>query len=323
MYLGAAQRNARPIATPGNATGEVGTDPSAAGPTLPVVTPVPDITRLGVVGCGVMGSGIAEVSARAGLDVVVCEASQQLAEAGEERVRRSLARAVEAEKLAEEERSAALERLRFVADFAALSDRQLVLEAVPEDPSTKATVLARLDSVLPEDAVIGTNTSSMPITRLARATERPGRVLGVHFFNPVPVQPLVEVIPSLLTEEAVAGTVASFVSERLGKTVVRSKDRAGFLVSALLIPYLLSAIRMYESGFATAEAIDAGMEKGCAHPMGPLRLCDLIGLDTVKAIADTLHDEFKEPLYGPPPLLLRMVEAGWLGRKSGRGFYTY
>ena len=312
MYLGAASRNACPTATPRDATSA-----------LPVVTPVPDITQVGVVGCGVMGSGIAEVSARAGLDVVVCEASQQLAAEGEERVRRSLARAVEGGKLAEEARSAALERLRFVADFAALSDLQLVLEAVPEEPSTKATVLARLDSVLREDAVIGTNTSSMPIIRLARATERPGRVLGVHFFNPVPVQPLVEVIPSLLTEEAVADSVASFVSERLGKTVVRSKDRAGFLVSALLIPYLLSAIRMYESGFATAEAIDAGMEKGCAHPMGPLRLCDLIGLDTVKAIADTLHDEFKEPLYGPPPLLLRMVEAGWLGRKSGRGFYTY
>jgi 3-hydroxybutyryl-CoA dehydrogenase len=280
-------------------------------------------TRVAVVGCGVMGSGIAEVSARAGLDVLVCEANEQLAERGAERVRHSLERAVRGGKLSEADKSAALARLRFAADLAGLSDRQVVFEAVPEDPQTKAAVLARIDAVLPTGAVIGTNTSSMPIIRLARATKRPERVLGVHFFNPVPVQPLVEVIPSLQTDESVVDTVISFVRDQLGKTAICSKDRAGFVVSALLIPYLLSAIRMYESGFGTAEAIDTGMEKGCAHPMGPLRLCDLIGLDVVKAIADTLFDEFKEPLYGPPPLLLRMVEAGWLGRKSGRGFYTY
>lgn len=280
-------------------------------------------TRVAVVGCGVMGSGIAEVCARAGLDVLVCEANEQLAEKGAERVRRSLERAVAGGKLSDADRSAALARLRFVADLAELSDRQLVFEAVPEEPQTKAAVLAHIGSVLPEGAIIGTNTSSMPITRLSRATKRPERALGVHFFNPVPVQPLVEIIPSLLTDGAVVDAVASFVGDQLGKATIYCKDRAGFLVSALLIPYLLSAVRMYESGFGTAEAIDTGMEKGCAHPMGPLRLCDLIGLDVVKAIADTMYEEFKEPLYGPPPLLARMVDAGWLGRKTGRGFYTY
>jgi 3-hydroxybutyryl-CoA dehydrogenase len=199
-----------------------------------------------------------------------------------------------------------------------------VVEAVSEDPALKVTAFRRLDDVVKSrEAVLASNTSSIPIMKLATVTSRPEQVVGLHFFNPVPVLPLVEVVPSLMTSDDTTEVVREFATDVLGKHVIRSQDRAGFVVNALLIPYLLSAIRMLESGFATAEDIDTGMVHGCAHPMGPLALADLIGLDTTMAVAESMYTEFKEPLYAPPPLLSRMVEAGLLGRKTGRGFHGY
>jgi 3-hydroxybutyryl-CoA dehydrogenase len=280
--------------------------------------------KIGVVGCGLMGSGIAEVSARNGLDVVVVEADEPAVQAGEARVSGSLAQAVRRGKLTEDEREETFARIDFSFDFDALADRDLVVEAVPEIEPLKLSTFQKIDKVVRDhDAVLASNTSSIPIMKLAMATDRPEQVIGIHFFNPVPVLPLVELVPSLLTSPAVVETAASFASERLGKHVIESQDRAGFVVNALLIPYLLSAIRMLESGFATAEHIDEGMVRGCAHPMGPLALADLIGLDTVMAVAVSMYEEFKEPLYAPPPMLSRMVDAGLLGRKSGRGFHQY
>jgi 3-hydroxybutyryl-CoA dehydrogenase len=282
------------------------------------------IDRVGVVGAGLMGSGIAEVCARAGLDVIVREVDDRSLEAGRERIERSLARAVGAGKLDGAERDAALGHLRFTTELGDLADRQLVVEAVVEDEAAKVEVFSQLDEVVEDPgAVLASNTSSIPIMKLAMATRRPASVVGIHFFNPVPVLDLVELVPSLLTADETVAAADRFASEQLGKHVIRSKDRAGFVVNALLIPYLLSAIRMLESGFATADDIDAGMVQGCAHPMGPLALADLIGLDTTMAVAQSLYEEFKEPLYAPPPLLSRMVDAGLLGRKTGRGFYTY
>ncbi|WP_420708391.1 3-hydroxybutyryl-CoA dehydrogenase [Streptomyces sp. ERV7] len=282
------------------------------------------IQRVGVVGGGQMGSGIAEVCARAGLDTVVCEADATAARAARERLARSLDRAVERGKATRAERDDALARLVFSGSLDDLADRQLVVEAVPEDPALKAEVFAALDKAVEDpDAILATNTSSVPVMRLGMATGRADRVVGLHFFNPVPVMPLVEVVPSLHTSAHTLSRVEEFAASVLGRTTVRSQDRAGFVVNALLVPYLLAAVRMAESGFATAADIDTGMERGCAHPMGPLRLADLIGLDTVAAIADSLYAEFKEPLYAPPPLLQRMVEAGLLGRRSGRGFHRY
>ena len=283
-----------------------------------------DITRLGVVGCGLMGSGIAEVLARADLDVIVGEVSAEAAEAGRVRIAESLDRGVRRGKLTAEARDSALARLRFTHDLGDFADRQLVIEAVAERPETKRAIFAALDRALDDpDAIIATNTSSIPVIDLAASISRPERVVGMHFFNPVPVQRLVELIPTQLTSSDVAATVAGFATETLGKTVVRARDRSGFVVNALLIPYLVSAVRMLESGFASAEDIDNGMVLGCAHPMGPLRLLDLIGLDTAESIAESMFEEFKEPLYAPPPLLRRMVAAGLLGRKTGRGFYSY
>ncbi|MFC9386986.1 3-hydroxybutyryl-CoA dehydrogenase [Streptomyces venezuelae] len=282
------------------------------------------LDRVGVVGCGLMGSGIAEVCARAGLDVVVAERDGGAARAGRLRITASLDRGVRSGKLAAEDRDDVLSRLRFTDDLAALADRGLVVEAVAEHRDVKAATLAAVDRHLAlDDAVIASNTSSIPIIDLAAATERPESVIGLHFFNPVPVQRLVEVVPTQLTADTVTEQVSAFAAERLGKTVVRARDRSGFVVNALLVPYLLSAVRMLESGFASAEDIDHGMVLGCAHPMGPLRLLDLIGLDTAHAIADSMYEEFKEPLYAPPALLRRMVAAGTLGRKTGRGFYSY
>jgi 3-hydroxybutyryl-CoA dehydrogenase len=283
-----------------------------------------EFERVGVVGCGLMGSGIAEVCARAGADVVVRETDEEVLRAGRARVEQSLGRAVRSAKLTEDEREAALARLTFTSDWGAMADRELVVEAVTEDAAAKVAVYRELDRVLTDaDAVLASNTSSIPIMKLAMATQRPGQVIGIHFFNPVPVLRLVELVTSLLTAEETARRAEAFVTDRLGKRVIRSQDRAGFVVNALLIPYLLSAIRMFESGFASREDIDTGMIEGCAHPMGPLALADLIGLDTTMAVALSLYDEFKEPLYAPPPLLSRMVEANLLGRKTGRGFYDY
>jgi len=218
----------------------------------------------------------------------------------------------------------ALARTVFTGSLDDLADRQLVIEAVIENPDAKTEVFAALDKIIEDPAaVLATNTSSLPVMRLGMATSRADRVVGLHFFNPVPVLPLAEVVTSLHTSAATVTAAEDFAGRVLGKTVIRSQDRAGFVVNALLVPYLLSAIRMAESGFATAGDIDAGMELGCAHPMGPLKLADLIGLDTVASIAESLYAEFREPLYAPPPLLQRMVEAGLLGRKTGRGFHTY
>ncbi|MGW6991432.1 3-hydroxybutyryl-CoA dehydrogenase [Streptomyces sp. NPDC054946] len=285
---------------------------------------IASIHRVGVVGGGLMGAGIAEVCARAGLDTVVAESDGAAARAARERVAVSLERAVQRGKLDRISAEDALARLVFTGDLEDLADRQLVIEAVTEDPETKTEVFAALDKIVADpEAILATNTSAIPIMRLGMATGRADRVVGLHFFNPVPVLPLVELVASLHTSRDTLDTVQAFARDVLGKTVVRSQDRAGFVVNALLIPYLLSAVRMAESGFAAPEDVDAGMELGCAHPMGPLKLADLIGLDTVAAIAESLYEEFKEPLYAPPPLLQRMVQAGLLGRKSGRGFHTY
>lgn len=282
------------------------------------------IRRVGVVGGGQMGAGIAEVCARAGLDTVVCEADDLAARAAAERVAVSLERAVQRGKLDRISAEDALARMVFTGSLDDLADRQLVVEAVVEDTTAKTEIFATLDKVVEDhEAILATNTSSIPVMRLGMATRRADRVLGLHFFNPAPVLPLVEVVSSLHTAAGAVAVVADFATHTLGKTVVRAQDRAGFVVNALLVPYLLSAIRMTESGFATAADVDAGMELGCAHPMGPLKLADLIGLDTVASIAASLYEEFKEPLYAPPPLLQRMVEAGLLGRKSGRGFHLY
>ena len=283
-----------------------------------------EIERVGVVGSGLMGAGIAEVCARAGLDVVVSEVDAGAAEAGLQRLTASLDRGVRSGKLTEDDRDAALDRVHYTTELAEMVDRQLVVEAVVESEEAKVDVFRTLDDVVADpDAILASNTSSIPIMKLGIATKRPEQVIGIHFFNPVPVLRLVELVTSLMTSPATISAASDFATDVLGKKVIRSQDRAGFVVNALLIPYLLSAIRMMESGFATAEDIDTGMVEGCNHPMGPLHLTDLIGLDTTLAVAQSLYEEFKEPLYAPPPMLSRMVEAGLLGRKSGRGFYDY
>jgi 3-hydroxybutyryl-CoA dehydrogenase len=283
------------------------------------------IERLGVVGGGIMGAGIAEVGARAGLEVVLVEADTGAAERARERVVRSVHKAVQRGKVEAADAEDALERVVVSDTMTALRDRQLVVEAVVEDKATKLGVFRRLAEVVEDDdAILASNTSSIPIVELGTATgDRADHVLGVHFFNPVPVLKLVEIIPSLLTAPEVTRRATDFAAGRLGKDPISAPDRAGFTVNALLIPYLLSAIRMLEQGLATAEDIDKGMVEGCAHPMGPLALADLIGLDTVMGIAETLHAEHREQLFAPPPLLQRLVAAGLLGRKSGRGLYSY
>ncbi|MGK5520952.1 3-hydroxybutyryl-CoA dehydrogenase [Micromonospora sp. URMC 107] len=282
------------------------------------------IRRIGVVGCGVMGAGVAETCARAGLDVLVAVSRPASVAPGRARLTASLDRAVGRGKLSEADRDAALARVSFTADLADFADRQLVIEAASEQESIKLDVFATLDKVVEdEDAILGSNTSSLPIVKLGGVTARPEQVVGIHFFNPAPVLPLVEVVGSVRTDARTVETVDAFVTEVLGKQVVRAKDRAGFVVNALLIPYLLSAVRMVESGMASVADIDKAMTLGCAHPMGPLRLVDLIGLDIVAAISESLYREFREPHYSPPPLLARMVAGGMLGKKCGRGFYEY
>jgi 3-hydroxybutyryl-CoA dehydrogenase len=271
-----------------------------------------------------MGAGIAEVSARAGVDVLVYETTEVLTAAGRNRIVKSVERGVSAGKITERERDAAVAKLKFTTDLAELADRQLVIEAIVEDEDVKTGIFAELDRVITDpNAVLASNTSSIPIMKLAAATASPGRVLGLHFFNPVPVLPLVELVSTLVTDNAAAARTEEFASAVLGKQVVRCSDRSGFVVNALLVPYLLSAIRMIEAGFATVEDVDKAVVAGLSHPMGPLRLSDLVGLDTLKLIADKMFEELKDPQYGAPPLLLRMVEAGLLGKKSGKGFYSY
>jgi 3-hydroxybutyryl-CoA dehydrogenase len=282
------------------------------------------IERVGVVGCGQMGAGIAEVCARGGVDTVVREVDAATAERGRDKLLKSFDRAVARGRMTEDDREASVARLSFTTDLGDLADRQLVIEAIVENEPMKVDVFSTLDRVVEDEhAILASNTSSIPIMKLGIATRRPEQVVGIHFFNPVPVLKLVELVTSLMTADSTLESARSFVTERLDKLVIRSQDRAGFVVNALLIPYLLSAIRMMESGFATADDIDNGMVEGCNHPMGPLHLTDLIGLDTTLAVAQSMYEEFKEPLYAPPPMLSRMVEAGLLGRKAGRGFYDY
>jgi len=279
--------------------------------------------RVGVIGGGLMGSGIAEVCARSGVDVTVVEADDERAQRARDAIERSLARALRSGKLDEDGRTAALERLAVTATFDDLEGADAAIEAVIENEQLKRDVFRRLDALLPDAQFLASNTSSVPIMKLGAETKHPGRVLGMHFFNPVPVLPLVELVTSIMTEPETVDAVREFAEGTLGKQCIDSQDRAGFVVNALLIPYLLSAIRMYESGFASKEDIDQGMVLGCAHPMGPLRLSDLIGLDTLLAVSESLYDEFRDPASVAPALLNRMVEAGLLGRKSGRGFYDY
>jgi 3-hydroxybutyryl-CoA dehydrogenase len=279
--------------------------------------------HVGVVGSGIMGAGIAEVAARSGCDVVVREVTAELADAGRARIAASLERGVTRGKLAAADRDATLGRIRTTTSLDDLADRDLVIEAVVEDEPTKTALYRELSAVVRPDCVLASNTSSIPISRLAAAAHGPERVLGMHFFNPVPVLPLVELVPSLRTGQSTVDAAREFAEDRLGKKTVLCKDRAGFVVNALLVPYLLAAIRMVEAGVATAEDVDTAMVAGANHPMGPLALTDLIGLDTTAAVAASMYEEFKEPLYAAPPLLLRMVEAGLLGRKSGHGFFSY
>jgi 3-hydroxybutyryl-CoA dehydrogenase len=280
------------------------------------------IERVAVLGGGLMGSGIAEVASAAGLSVVVREVDEGASAAASARVQQSLGRAVSRGKVSEETAEAALERIAFTVHLHELADVDLVVEAVPEDVRLKTAVLAEAAEVVEPNAVIASNTSSIPIAQLAAAVPDPTRVLGLHFFSPVPVMGLVEVVVALDTSAETLAAGKAFV-ERIGKTAIETKDRSGFIVNMLLVPYLMAAVRMYEDGFATREAIDEGMRLGCGHPMGPLTLCDFIGLDVLYSVCDSLYEEFKRSEYAPPPLLKRMVASGRLGRKTGRGFYEY
>lgn len=277
---------------------------------------------MGIIGCGLMGSGIAETVARAGQTVVFLEASEELVERGRNRIETSTLRAVERGRLETAERDTLLGRISGTTDVHELADVDLVIEAATEDHDTKVGMFRRLDEVTKPEVILASNTSSIPIADLGAATSRPDKVLGMHFFNPVPVMGLIELVRAITTSEDTVEFGRAY-GVALGKTTVESRDRAGFIVNALLIPYLNGAIRMLEDGFATREDIDTAIHLGLNHPMGPLQLIDLIGLDTHLFIANVLFEEFKEPTFAPPPLLRRMVTAGRLGRKVGRGFYDY
>ena len=277
---------------------------------------------VGIVGAGFMGSGIAESAARAGVQVTLFEPNSAALERSQDRIRASLHRAVSAGKVASAAAADTLARLLWSDDPAPLADAELVVEAVTEDPAVKGPIFQMLDALVPEQATLASNTSSIPIAELASWTRHPGRVIGLHFFSPVPVMKLVEVVVALdSAPEAVAHAEA--FAAAIGKTSIRTKDRSGFIVNMLLVPYLMAAVRMYEEGFSTREDIDQGMRLGAGHPMGPLTLCDFIGLDVLYAVCDSLYEEFKRAEYAPPPLLKRMVVAGHHGRKTGRGFYEY
>jgi 3-hydroxybutyryl-CoA dehydrogenase len=277
---------------------------------------------VGVVGAGFMGSGIAESAARAGIGVVVYEPEQPALDQSRARIEQSVARAVSGGKVSNDDGRALVERISWTDKLEDLAPAQLVVEAIIEDVEIKRGVFARLDEVAADARVVASNTSSIPIATLAAATKNPERVCGLHFFSPVPVMRLVEVVIGLDSSEQTIGAADSFAGQ-IGKTAIHTKDRSGFIVNMLLVPYLMAAVRMFEDGFASREDIDEGMKLGCGHPMGPLTLCDFIGLDVLYAVCDSLYEEFKQPEYAPPPLMKRMVAGGRLGRKSGRGFYEY
>jgi 3-hydroxybutyryl-CoA dehydrogenase len=280
-----------------------------------------DIRHVGVVGCGLMGSGIAEVLARAGADVTYVEGSDDLVARGRASIERSVGKAVERGKLDPAGAEALLGRIRGVTDLTGLDGSDLVIEAATEDVEAKLAIFRTLGEVARPEVVLASNTSSIPIVQLAVASERPDRVVGMHFFNPPPVMALLELTPALTTSDETLALVRGYGTDVLGKTCVQAKDHAGFIVNRLLVPYLFDAIRLYDQDFATAEDIDTAIRLGLGHPMGPLALMDLIGLDTMLSIGEVLHAEFREERYAPPPLLRRMVAAGRLGRKAGGGFY--
>ncbi len=281
-----------------------------------------DIEIVGIVGAGFMGSGIAESVARAGAHVVLHEPHKGPLARSREQIGRSVDRAVGGGKLDAQTARELLERIEWSTDLDAIADADLVIEAIVEDPQAKGEVFRRLDAVVGDSALLASNTSSIPIAELASQTQRRDRVLGLHFFSPVPVMRLVEIVVALDTSAAAVERAEAFVRE-IGKEPIRTKDRSGFIVNMLLVPYLMAGVRMYEEGFATREDIDQGMKLGCGHPMGPLQLCDFIGLDVLYSVCDSLYDEFKRPEYAPPPLLKRMVVSGHHGRKTDRGFYEY
>jgi 3-hydroxybutyryl-CoA dehydrogenase len=281
-----------------------------------------EIEQLGVVGAGFMGSGIAESAARAGVAVKLYEPEQAPLEHSRSRIEASVARVVERGRLSEDDAGALMQRIEWSTDLEALAGADLVVEAIVEDEPIKAQTFRALDGVLAPEAILASNTSSIPIAGLAAATGRPDRVLGLHFFSPVPVMKLVEVVVGLDTAPETVARAEAF-AQQIGKTAIRTKDRSGFIVNFLLVPYLMAAVRMYEDGFASREDIDQGMKLGCGHPMGPLTLCDFIGLDVLYSVCESLYEEFKRDEYAPPPLMKRMVVSGHLGRKTGRGFYEY
>jgi len=282
------------------------------------------IERVGVVGGGQMGGGIAEVCVKAGVDTIVVEVNDDLIAQSKAGIKKSLGKAVDRGKLTSEACDAALSLLTFSTDRKSLADRDLVIEAVVEDEDLKHDIFSDLDQIVTSpDAILATNTSSIPVTRIAQATNRPESVVGMHFFNPATIMPLVEIVRTVVVSDDTVDRAAAFASGRLGKTVVHAKDRAGFIVNKLLCPYIFESIRMFDDGFATREDIDAAMMNGAGYPMGPLSLSDLIGNDTMLAVAESLMAEYEEPRYAAPPLLKRMVEAGLLGRKTGKGFYDY
>ena len=282
----------------------------------------PQVESVAVVGAGFMGAGIAESAAVAGLPVVVRDVDEPSIDRARQRLGASLERAVAGDKLDAAHAAVARDRIELTTDLGAISGADLVIEAVPEDERLKLEVMHAINDVVSDTAIVASNTSSIPIAELAQAVKNPERVLGLHFFSPVPVMTLVEVVVALDTSEQTLATAKQFV-ERIGKRPIETKDRSGFIVNMLLVPYLMAAVRMYEDGFASREDIDAGMKLGCGHPMGPLVLCDFIGLDVLYAVCDSLYEEFKRDEYAPPPLMKRMVASGRLGRKSGRGFYEY
>jgi 3-hydroxybutyryl-CoA dehydrogenase len=281
-----------------------------------------ELGEIGIVGAGFMGSGIAEAAARAGARVRVFEPEQAPLDRSRSRIATSVDRAVSRGRLDGAAGAALVDRVSFTTDLEALAGADIVIEAVYEDPEVKGPLFRQADELLPDDVVLASNTSSIPIAQLASWTTKPHRVVGMHFFSPVPVMELVEVVVALDTSEATVTKAEDFVTA-IGKTPIRTKDRSGFIVNMLLVPYLMAAVRMYEEGFASREDIDHGMKLGAGHPMGPLTLCDFIGLDVLYAVCDSLYEEFKRPEYAPPPLLKRMVVSGHHGRKTGRGFYEY
>jgi 3-hydroxybutyryl-CoA dehydrogenase len=279
-------------------------------------------TSIGVVGAGFMGSGIAESAAAAGLHAIVHEPDQPPLDRSRKALDTSVARAVSRGKMTAAESQDLIARVSYTTDIEGLGSVEAVIEAVTEDPRVKGKLFGCLDELLADAVFLASNTSSIPIAELAAWTRNPQRVVGLHFFSPVPVMKLVEVVMALDTSDETLESAESFATQ-LGKQAIRTKDRSGFIVNMLLVPYLMAAVRMYEDGFASREDIDQGMRLGCGHPMGPLTLCDFIGLDVLYAVCDSLYEEFKRSEYAPPPLLKRMVVSGHHGRKAGRGFYEY